>query len=266
MTQASSNVPQTAAAFARRLVCRSLTVLGGMAAGTALAWCLSSTTASADTEVPATDVPGVVGVLTAPVTEPLRNTSEAVVEQLQDPLSTPANVLGGLGDTVEGAAESLDTQAGQSLLNLPSCETSLCVDDERHMTPLDGLGRSDLPTAPAPAPGATQVAPGVAVDSLVPNKAKDRSLAYGMSRRGSPAPAESTAPGMPDWPAPLPFAPAGVPTMGNFSSSANGGDSHLFTAVSRQDRYVDLAADGTATTADSAISGRPHAQPGVVPD
>ncbi|MCA1655523.1 MAG: hypothetical protein LC635_03555 [Pseudonocardiaceae bacterium] len=73
MDQASNNVRETAA-FARRVVCRTLTVVGGVAAGTALAWWLSATAASAPHEHPTHQYPadgyGRADLPTVPVTVP----------------------------------------------------------------------------------------------------------------------------------------------------------------------------------------------------
>ena len=246
------------------MVCRALTVLGGVAAGTALAWWLSSASASAETEVPV-DAPVAVQEVAAPVEQTL----DVAVDRLQDPPPPPREALGDLGQKVTDAAERFHGKA--ELPKLPPCHTSVCLGNERHMYPVDTFGRSDLPATPALAPAATTVAPGAAVgsvlDALAPSTAKDRAFANGMSRRGSPAPALPSDPGLPNWPAPLPFAPAGVPTTGNHGSAGNAGDSHLFAALPWQDRAADeLVAGGIATAADAATSGRPSAQPGVLPD
>lgn len=242
------------------MFCRALTVLGGVAAGTALAWWLSSSSASAETEVPV-DVSPVVQEVAAPV----EHTLDVTVQRLQDPPPPPKNAIGDLGQKVTDAAQRF--HSGAELPKLPSCDTAVCLGNERHMYPVDFFGRSDVPGTPALAPTATTVAPGVAVDALVPSTAQDRALADGMSRRGSPAPAQPAQPGLPNWPAPLPFAPAGMPTTGNHGSAGNAGDSHLYAALPWQDRATDeLVAGGIATAADAATSSRPNAQPGVLPD
>jgi hypothetical protein len=263
VTQASNNALQTAA-FARRVVCRALTVLGGVAAGTALAWWLSSTAASADTKAPAIDdVPAAVQEMAAPVTAPVEHTLDTAGRQLQDPPPPPK--LADLGQKVKDATAQFRAKA--ELPKLPSCDSKVCLGNERHMYPVDGLGRSDLPSTPATAPAATTVAPGVAVDALVPNTAKDRAIADGMSRRGSPEPVQPALPDLPNWPAPLPFVPAGIPTTGNHGSAGNATDSHLFAALPWQDRDVHtLVAGGIAAATDAATFGRPGSQPGVAPD
>lgn len=254
-----NNVLQTAA-FARRVFCRALTVVGGVAAGTALAWWLSSASASAQTEVPI-DVPVVVQEAVAPV----QHTLDVAVQRLQDPPPPSKATLGDLGQKVTAAANQF--HARTDLPKPPSCDNTVCLDNERHMHPVDAFGRSAFPTTPVLAPAATDVAPGIAVDALVPTTAKDRAFADGMSGRGSPTPALPTDPGQPTWPTPLPFAPAGVPTTGNHGSAGNAGDSNLFSALPWQDRGDhNLVVGGIAAASDSAAGGRTGAQPGVAPD
>ena len=255
MTQVS-NVQQTAA-FARRVVCRALTVVGGVAAGTALAWWLSTSSASAEIEAP--EAPAVVQEVAAPVTQAV----DATAQRLQDPPPPPKAALDDLGQQVTDAANKF--RARTDLPKLPSCDNTVCLDNERHMYPFDSFGRSDLPSTPAPAPAATTVVPGVVVDALVPSTATERAFADGMSRRGSPKSVSPALPELPNWPAPLPFAPAG-PTTVNHGSAGNSSDSHLFAALPWQDRDVDLVAGGIATPASSAAFGRVGAQPGVAPD
>jgi hypothetical protein len=267
VTEARNNARQ-AAAFTRRVVCRALTVLGGAAAGTALAWCLSSASASADTEVPV-DVPDAVQEIATPVaepvTEPVGSTVDAVAERLQDPPPPPREALGDLGQKVKDATGGFDTQA--ELPAVPSCGTSVCLGGERQLYLFDSFGRSDLSGVPALAPATTTDVPGLAVDTLAPSTAKQRVFAGGMSRRGSPAPALPLYPGLPNGPAPLPVAPTGMPNLGNHGSTGNAGDSHLLAVLPRQDRAADeLAAAGIAAATDAATFGRVGAQPGVVPD
>lgn len=250
MTQARHNALQTAA-FARRVVCRALTVVGGVAAGTALAWWLSTTAASAETQSPVDDVQTAVAVVTAPVEQ----TADAVAQYLPDPPPPPK--VADLGQKLKDTAEQFRDQAGRAL---PDVNT-----EQHHYVP-DSFGRSDLPATPALAPVATTIAPVAAVDTLTPVTAKDRALADGMSRRGSPAPAAPAVPGLPDWPVPFAPTPAGVPTTGNHGSAGNATDSHLLAALPWQDRTTDLVAGGIAATTKAATFGRPGAQPGVAPD
>lgn len=251
MTQARHNALQTAA-FARRVVCRALTVVGGVAAGTALAWWLSTTAASAETQSPVDDVQTAVQVVAAPVEQ----AADAVAQYLPDPPPPPK--VADLGQKLKDTAEQFRDRADRVLPD---------VSTEQHHYVADPSGRSAVPTAPALAPVATTtIAPVAAVETLTPHTAKDRAIADGMSRRGSPAPVEPALPGLPDWPVPFGPAPAGVPTTGNHGSAGNATDSHLLAALPWQDRTTDLVAGGTTATTKAATFGRPGAQPGVAPD
>jgi hypothetical protein len=261
VTQARNSAQQTAA-FARRMVCRALTVVGGVAAGTALAWWLSSSAASAEMNLPAIDdAPAVV----QQAVEPVEHVLDVVTRQLQDPPPPPKTSLGDLGQKVKDAADHFRANADKSLPKLPTCK-AVCLDNERHMYTPDSFGRAELPSTPTVEAVTPPVVPGAAVDALVPTTAKDRAFADGMSRRGSPAPAQPTTPDLPNWPAPLPFAPTGLPTTGNHGSAGNAGDSHLFAALPWQDRDIHLVAGDLVATTYAATSGRPDAQPGVLPD
>jgi hypothetical protein len=250
VTQARHNALQTAA-FARRVVCRALTVVGGVAAGTALAWWLSTTAASAETQSPIDDVQTAVQVVTAPVEQ----AADAVAQYLPDPPPPPK--VADLGQKLKDTAEQFRDRADRALPD---------VSTEQHHYVADPSGRSAVPTAPALAPVATTITPVAAVETLTPHTAKDRAIADGMSRRGSPEPVEPVSPGLPDWPVPFGPAPAGVPTTGNHGSAGNATDSHLLAALPWQDRTTDLVAGGIAATTKAATFGRPGAQPGVAPD
>lgn len=250
MTQARHNALQTAA-FARRVVCRALTVVGGVAAGTALAWWLSTASASAETQSPADDVRTAVEVVTAPVEQ----AADAVAQYLPDPPPPPK--VADLGQKIKDTAQQVRGHADDVLP---------VVGTEKHHYVADSLGRSDFPGTPAVAPVASTIAPVAAVDTLAPHAAKDRAIAAGMSRRGSPAPVQPALPGLPDWPVPFGPAPAGVPTTGNHGSAGNATDSHLLAALPWQDRTTDLVAGGIAATTKAATFGRPGSQPGVAPD
>ncbi|WP_459713538.1 hypothetical protein [Actinophytocola sp. KF-1] len=270
-----SNVSQTAA-FARRVVCRTLTVFGGVAAGTALAWALSTTSASADTQAlqPVEDqvrtVVTDVQDFAEPVTGPVETAVGTLAQYLSDPPPPPKNPLQDLGDKVKDAAGKFRSGAQDGLAGLPGCAT--CFDDgAQDHYPSDGYGRSDLPAAQAqtqtPAPvTAVTGAPGADPDATAHRTATDRAFADGMSRRGSPEPVLPLLPDLPGVPAPLPFAPAGVPTTGGHGSAGNSVDSHLFAALPWQDSTFGLTRGGVAAASDAATHGRPGAQPGVAPD
>ncbi len=272
MDQAKSNVSQTAA-FARRVVCRTLTVVGGVAAGTALAWALSTASASAESQHPLRQAEQEVRTVvtdvqdfTAPVTRPVETAVGTLTQYLQDP-PPPGDSLTELGDKVKEAADRFRSDAEDSLEQLPGDITD---GGTRQQYPADGYGRSLLPAAPAPAPVAHAVAPGDVVefdvDVVGHRTAKDRAFADGMSRRGSPEPVLPLLPDLPGAPAPLPFAPAGVPAMGGPGTAANSVDSHLFAALPWQDSTFGLTRGGVAAISAAATHGRPGAQPGVAPD
>jgi hypothetical protein len=268
--QASNDVRETAA-FARRAVSRTLTVLGGVAAGTALAWWLSTASASAD--VVATldggqdDGIAAVQEFVAPVTGPVEQAVETAGEYLQDPPPPPKDPLKGIGEKVKDAAEKFRDRAEQRIEDVPACAGQLCL-DERQSTAHPAEGRSLLPTAPATEPVAAAVtqATGVAPDAVAHRTAKDRAFADGMSRRGSPAPVVPSVPDLPTWPAP--FAPTvpGTPAISGHGATGSAADSHLFAALPWQDNDFDLVAGALSATTDSATFGRPGNQPGVAPD
>lgn len=276
MDQASNNVRETAA-FARRVVCRTLTVVGGVAAGTALAWWLSTAAASADVQagIPtATDQQGsgTAAVaefqqFAAPVTGPVEQAVDTVGEYLQDPPPPPKHPIRDLGEKVKDAAEQFRDRAEQGLQELPGCAAQLCLDQtSAHQYPADSYGRADLPTAPAPVPAVVNSATGVDLDAIAHRTAKDRAFADGMSRRGSPAPVTPSLPDLPTWPTPFaPVVPV-TPATGGHSSAGNSMDSHLFAALPWQDSTFDLVAGGLSATTTTATFGRPGAQPGVAPD
>lgn len=273
MDQAKNNVKQTAA-FARRVVCRTLTVVGGVAAGTALAWWLSTASASADVQQPLQPVEQQVQTVVTdvqdfaePVTGPVETAVGTVTQYLQDPPPPPKDPLKDLGQKVKNAAEKFRSDAERGLEALPGTDlTGRSDGGTQHEYPADGYGRSLLPTAPVLAPVADAVAPVVDLGTIGHRTAKDRAFADGMSRRGSPEPVLPSLPGLPGAPAPFPFAPAGVPTTGGHGSAGNSVDSHLFAALPWQDSVFGLTRGGVAAARDAATFGRPGAQPGVAPD
>jgi hypothetical protein len=263
--QASNSVSQTAA-FARRAVCRTLTVLGGVAAGTALAWWLSTGAASADAAPLAQQDPvAQVQDLVAPVTGPVEQVVHTVVDTVEDPVAPARDPLTDLGDTVA----DLRDHAEQGLANLPDCTTAVCLDAEQpgHEYQPDGFGRAESPLRPqASAPAAVTEATSVEPDAVADRTATARAFSDGMNRRGSPAPVQPAAPDLPTWP--TPYAPAlpTVPATGNNSQAGNPADSHLFATLPWRDDTVGLSAGGFSATTRSVTVDRPGTQPGVAPD
>jgi hypothetical protein len=276
---ATSTARETAA-FARRVVLRTLTVVGGAAAGTAIAWCLSTAGASADTGATTPEVP-VASSLHAPlghvadaaaqstVGKTVDQALEATAAHLSDP---PRHAVEQLGKKVRHAASSFREHATEQL---PPCAGALCGLEHvgSDVAPVagdgTGLGRSDSP-APAPAaatPAATgKVAtPGVDPDHTAERTATGRAYLDGMSRRGSPAPGMPSFPGLPTWPAPIaPAAPA--PVSGHTGSTGNPADSSLFAALPWHGRTPALVRGLTVPATEATTFGRVGAQPGVAPD
>lgn len=283
MDQAISTARDTAA-LARRVVLRTLTVVGGAAAGTALAWCLSTASASADTnDADAGQIPEipVVHQLVSPVTETVHAVHHAVegtVEGTVDKVAAtikdappPPKSLEELGERIQDAAAEFGERAREQL---PECTGPLCG--------IDDIGRSDTPTSPsghaggtdtppsapaAPAPAATgKVAdPGVDPDATAEHTATGRAYSDGMPRRGSPAPGMPSFPDFPAWPAPIaPAVPA--PVSGNSGAMGTSADASMFVAYPWQDRMPALVRGLTVLAGEAATAGRPGAQPGVTPD
>jgi hypothetical protein len=265
--QATSTARDTAA-FARRVVLRTLTVVGGAAAGTAIAWCLSTAGAAADTGDAANpqtpDVP-VVSTIVSPVSGALHS----VADHMQEP---PPAAVEQLGERVKDAAGRFGDHAQEQL---PDCADPLCglehVGRSEAPAPGDGagLGRSDSPS-PAPAAAAPAAAgkvthPGVDPDRTAESTATGRAYSDGMSRRGSPAPSVPSFPDFPSWPAPV--APAPPASPGHNGSAGNPADSSLFVALPWQDRMPALVRGLTVPATEVATTGgRIGAQPGVSPD
>lgn len=266
MDQAIGTARDTAA-FARRVVLRALTVVGGAAAGTALAWCLSTANASAETgmpPVPEVPVAPVVDTIAAPVA----GTLDTVAARLQDP--PRAGAVEELGERVKKAADRVGQRAAEQL---PECANPLCgLEDIGGGEAPDagdgaGLGRSDSPS-PAPdaaVPAGAVTTPGVDPDRTAERTATGRAYSDGMSRRGSPEPVAPSFPGLPGWPAPLaPAVPA--PASGHTGSAGNPADSPLFAALPWQDRTPAMVRGLTVPATEAVTFGRVGAQPGISPD
>ena len=263
MDQAIGTARDTAACV-RRVVLRTLTVVGGAIAGTAIAWCISSAAASADTaDLPTAPENPVVHTIVSPVSGML----DSVAEQL--PAPQPPRAIAELGEKVTRAAGEFGERAQEQL---PECADPLCGLDQlgRSETPDAGdgagFGRSDSPSpAPAAVPpaGTGKVATaGVDPDLTAERTATGRAYSDGMSRRGSPAP------GMPSFPVfPAPLAPAApVPASGHTGSAGGPADSSLCAALPWRDRMPALVHGLTVPATEATTFGRVGAQPGVTPD
>ena len=245
MTEATADP----AAVLRRAVRRTLTIIGGSVAGTAIAWAISTASASADTPAVA---PVDATQLVSPVSEVVR-----AVEQV-----VPVADLGtGAGRTADEVGRDLGLAPGVPL-------------------DLGGLGRSDRPGAQVAPGGGTHEPSSVArpagelpaaaptlenlpaspVDTLTPRTAVERALGDGLTRRGSPDPAPRTP-----W-APLPAAPASAPGSGSSGSAAGGADSPAFAALPFSARDCGLTDARALPAAELLPVDEPGTQPGVTPD
>lgn len=254
MDQATGTARDTAA-FARRLVLRAVTVLGGAVAGTAIAWCLSTAGASADTGRQAEPEIPVVAAVASPVT----GTLDAVTGLLSD--SARVGVAEELGQLVGGVAATVGGQRSECA-GLP-CELDRTGRGEEPDA-ADGLDRFD--GRPAAAPPAGDVAdPAAAPEDTAERSATGRASTDGTSGRGSPAPGEPAFPDVPAWPAPpAPAAPA--PTSAHAGSAGGTGGSSLLGPLAWRVR-VPVSVSGLTMPATDAPTFRPvGAQPGVTPD
>jgi hypothetical protein len=252
--------------------------VGGAAAGTAIAWCLSTAGASADTgaNTPRPAVP-VVGSVHAPLGHAVDAAADSTVGKTADQAldataahlsDPPAHAVEQLGTKVRHAAGSFREHATEQL---PECG-AFCGHAGSDAAPVagdgTGLGRSD---SPAPAPAAAHAAtgkvasPGVDPDHTAERTATGRAFLDGMSRRGSPAPGMPSFPGVPTWPAPIaPATPA--PASGHTGSTGNPADSALFAALPWHSRTAALVRGLTVPAVEATTFGRVGAQPGVAPD
>jgi hypothetical protein len=289
-TQVRTSVDQTigtardTAAFARRMALRTLTVVGGAAAGTALAWWLSTTAASADpagnladTTPPAPEtqvVQEIAAPATGTVSDALAPTLRPVTDRVSDmPAPRPPRALEELGEQVTRTAGEFGEHAQEQLPECADPADGLCGLEQlgRSEAPAAGdgagLGRSDSPSpAPAAVPpaGAGKVATaGVDPDHTAERTATGRAYADGMPRRGSPAPGMPSIPDLPAWPSPL--APA-MPGPAHTGSAGNPADSSLFAALPWRNRMPALVRGLTVPATEAITIGRVGAQPGVVPD
>jgi hypothetical protein len=216
---------------------RTLTILGGAAAGTAIAWAISAASASADPGCDAPALPALEQV--APVTD-LVCTVDRVV---------PATDLGAAADNVA----ELTPQVPVGIDELGGTDSA----SYRVSSSASGHG----PRESSPRPVATPTAPtlpsmsGIDPDVLVKHTATDRALGDGMTRRGSPAPVA------PFTPVPLPAAPGG-----GTSGHSGGADSPAFGALAGSAGRPGTTAPRALPAAELLPVDEPGTQPGVTPD
>jgi hypothetical protein len=261
--------PDTAA-LVRRVLRRTLTVVGGSIAGTAIAWAISSASASAEApcEAPRLDaVPGLSQVADTEIVQQVGTTPSTVVCAVGQVV--PLSPITDLGYGVRRTA----TDVGSSITGQFGWVPTVPID-------LGGLGRGDRPGADTAPGGGTHEPPslvwpvgeqsaaapassilqGVDQDRLAAGTATERALGDGLTRRGSPAP---IAPGKP---APTPGAPATMPGTGSSGHTGGGADSPAFAALSQTGSNAGLTRGRAIAGSQVRAHGEQGAQPGVTPD
>lgn len=262
----TSNVRDTAA-FVRRVVRRTLTVIGGVAAGTALAWCLSTGAASAEADPSPLGGPTPV---VAEVATPIGDTLDRLAQRLSDPpaenpLEEP---ITDVGDKLTSVADRFGDHAGNRVEVLPECDR-LCP-----AAPVDDLGdTAELPLEldhPDTAPAAPVPAPHAVTDTGVdPERTAERTATgrvhLGVPSRGSPD--FPSHPDSPTWPAPFAPVPPTAPAPGHSGhAGSHPADSVPSAALSWLDRTPGLVRGLTVPATEATTVGRVGAQPGVAPD
>lgn len=248
------------AALMRRVVRRTLTVVGGSIAGTAIAWAISSASASAETPCDAPRLETSPGLSQVADTE----LGQQVVTPLSDVVCAVEQVV-----PVRTADDVGNSIAGQF-----GWVPTVPID-------LSGLGRGDRPGADPAAGGGTHEPPslvwpvgeqsaaapassianyGIDADRLAAGTATERALGDGMTRRGSPAPSA------PFKPAPTPGAPATMPGTGSSGHTGGGADSPAFAALSQAGSNAALTGGRAVAGSQVRAHGEQDAQPGVTPD
>jgi hypothetical protein len=258
------------AALVRRVVRRTLTVVGGSIAGTAIAWAISSASASAETPCDAPRLDTVPGVSQVAGTE----VGQQVVTPLSDvvcavgqvvPVSPITDLGHGARRTADDVGRSIADQFGW-VPTVPIDLSGLGRGDRSGADPASGGGTHEPPSLVWPvgeqsaAAPASSVAHGVNLDRLAAGTATERALGDGMTRRGSPAPSA------PSKPAPTQGAPATMPGTGSSGHTGGGADSPAFAALSQTGQNAGLTGGRAVAGSQVRAHGEQGAQPGVTPD
>jgi hypothetical protein len=254
------NVRETAA-LARRFVFRTLTVVGGAAAGTAIAWCLSTGTAAADTPA---DLLGDTSSGLTEVVTPFGDTLDALAERLPAPPSPPREALDRLTETAERLGDQAELPEGEltGVLETAAVLETVEVPVEAADFGSDQVGAP--PWVPAAASAGSVTDAGVDPEWTTARTATERAYATGMPHRGSPA---TTLPDQPTWPAPFSPVPPSAPVSGHTGhAGANLADSSPSAALVWLDRTSRPGSALTAHAAEAATAGRAGDQPGTAPD
>ncbi|WP_436492967.1 hypothetical protein [Actinokineospora sp. HUAS TT18] len=251
----------------RRVVSRTLMVLGGAIATTAAAWAISGSTATADTlDLPTPGIERIDSVLPADAPVRIKDLTDAIGRIIGEP--DPA-----FGERAKAAFDEVGreiTERFDVTPTLPIDQIDDVADVELPSTTLPGDTADHGPavgvvTAQPIASATTLVGvrPG-AIDQNTVAGAQERALSDGMSRRGSPETSDE-APAQPTGPSPL--APLSFPApVGSGHTGTGSVDAPSFGLLSSVPSGTDL------NTADAPRSAQVHlpvavgAQPGVTPD
>ncbi|SDC81070.1 hypothetical protein [Actinokineospora iranica] len=255
----------------RRVLSRSLTVLGGTIATTAAAWAISTATAAAD------EFPGIQDDLRSVV-------ASAPVLDVPDMPAAERDLVSGLGQIVKPVEPALGDQAantvehvgtrltGQITPSAPVKQVAELVEvDIPDLTPTRAdSDRSTEQTAqrlPVEAP-AVETAPVVAAPVEAPaveqvvTGAKQRADSDNGSGRGSPAaPEKSPTPS-----GPSPLAPHSTPGPANPGHTGSGADAPHSGLLSSVPSGAHLTSARALRTAQVFVPATVDAQPGVTPD
>ena len=284
------------AARVRRVVSRGLLVVGGVVAGTAAAWLLSSATASAEAQPHPLAHPGLGSVAVpsaaaakASLTEnPLARNATKAVEDVDTVVKTtvhtvtahsaapvdlstvvgdldatlhgedadPATGLGALGDQAKEAFNQFGADLAQKFGWRSGGQADVPSEDVPPVA--DGQPGDSSPIV-GPASHPQPVAgPRVATDGITAPAVQDR-LRMGGLNRGSPTTPEPLR-------APVSPLPAPLGTSGHSSSSAGGQDGPAFGALPSNGFRTLLAVIGTSRPAVAGAPVHTGAQPGNTPD
>jgi hypothetical protein len=269
------------AALARRVLCRTLTVIGGAAAGTAIAWSLSTCAASAETPV---DLLGDPAPVLSDAVTPLGGTLDSLARRLVEPPSISlgdvgdqlGNQLGNqLGDQLTETVERVDVLPDDGLPGVVEVvqDTVGAVESVENVeipVEVTGHGHTLPDTSFVPAPVAAGKPAGKVTGALASSDpehtdawtATERAYATGMPHRGSPEP---VSPDTPTWPTPFsPNVPVAPGHTGH--TGANPADSSQSATFPWLDRAPRPGRGVTAPGAEATFSGRAGDQPGIAPD
>jgi hypothetical protein len=244
---------------------RAAVVLGGAVAGTAAAWVLSMSTASADTlaQPPIQPVVPVVDTLTTPGQLPAGEISQSighVADAVLPEPPAPPKELEEFGKHVQGAVQQVTTTLARPVHAERTDVTTPA--GLRILTP----GDVEAPAAVLPMDAAAQPSPVGAEDqNSVTARKTSRHAATRSSRYAPPRDQEPHLPALPPMPAPL--APPAAP-VASCVSCGNGPNDDLGVLVA----YTGLssrsgpATEGALRMVTQHVATAVGEQPGVTPD